>query len=70
MTNSEEQIKRSGYNFLGLINDIKRRPEDAAKELGVDIEEINAIIKGKKEISYELIQKAVNKWPLNPRDFF
>jgi len=69
LTNSEE-VKRSGYNFLGLINDIKRRPEDAAKELGVDIEEINAIINGKKEISYELIQKAVNKWPLNPRDFF
>ncbi len=70
LTNSEDQIKRSGYNFLGLINDIKRRPEDAAKELGVELEEINAIIAGKKEISYEIIVKAVKKWPLNPRDFF
>ena len=28
-------LKRSGYNFLSLLNDIKRRPEDAAKELGI-----------------------------------
>jgi len=70
LDNSENQLKRSGYNFLGLINDIKRRPEDAASELGVDIEEINSIIEGRKEISYELIEKAIAKWPLNPRDFF
>ena len=70
MDNSENQLIRSGYNFLGLINDIKRRPEDAAKDLGIDLEEINAIITGKKEISYEIITKAVDKWPLNPRDFF
>ena len=63
-------LKRSGYNFLSLLNDIKRRPEDAAKELEIPLDEINSIIEGKKEISYELIQKAVNKWPLNPRDFF
>ena len=63
-------LKRSGYNFLSLLNDIKRRPEDAAKELQIPLDEINSIIEGKKEISYELIQKAVNKWPLNPRDFF
>ena len=63
-------LKRSGYNFLSLLNDIKRRPEDAAKDLEIPLDEINSIIEGKKEISYELIQKAVNKWPLNPRDFF
>lgn len=27
------QMKKSGKNFLGIINDIKRRPEDVAKEL-------------------------------------
>ena len=70
LDNSENQIKRSGYNFLSLINDIKRRPEDAANELGVEIKEIQAIIEGKKEISYELILKAISIWPLNPRDFF
>ena len=25
--------KRIGSNFLGILNDIKRRPSDAAKEL-------------------------------------
>ena len=27
--------KRIGGNFLGILNDIKRRPSDAAKELGI-----------------------------------
>ena len=70
MSNSEDQLKRSGYNFLGLINDIKRRPEDVAKELGISLDEVNSIIQGKKELSYDIIAKAVEKWPLNPRDFF
>tara|TARA_B110001454_G_scaffold212105_1_gene228517 strand:- start:310 stop:1671 length:1362 start_codon:yes stop_codon:yes gene_type:complete len=70
LENSSNNLKRSGYNFLSLLNDIKRRPEDAANELGVEIEEINAIIEGRKEISFELILKAISVWPLNPRDFF
>ena len=41
-------LKRSGYNFLSLLNDIKRRPEDAAKELEIPLDEINSIIEGKK----------------------
>ena len=40
------QMKKSGINFLGILNDIKRRPEDAAKELQIPLEEINAIIEG------------------------
>ena len=70
MSNSEDQLKRSGYNFLGLINDIKRRPEDVSKELGISLDEVNSIIQGQKELSYDIIAKAVEKWPLNPRDFF
>jgi len=70
LENSSNNLKRSGYNFLSLLNDIKRRPEDAANELGVEIEEINAIIEGRKEISFELILKAISIWPVNPRDFF
>lgn len=65
-----DQLKRSGFNFLGLINDIKRRPEDAAKDLGIPLEEINAIISGEKQISNDLIQRAISIWPLNARDFF
>ena len=37
-------LLKSGKNFLGLLNDIKRRPEDAAKELQIPLEEINLII--------------------------
>ena len=70
MTDEETQLKRTGYNFLGLINDIKRRPEDAAKELGISLDEINSIIEGKKPLSFDIIDKAVQIWPLNPRDFF
>lgn len=61
---------RSGNNFLGILNDIKRRPEDAADELGISIDEINLIISGRKKISPELIQKAVEIWPVNERDFY
>ena len=70
MDSDEIQLKRIGYNFLGLINDIKRRPEDAAKELGISLDEINSIIEGKKPPSFDIINKAVEIWPLNPRDFF
>ena len=61
---------RSGNNFLGILNDIKRRPEDAAEELGISIDEINLIISGQKNISSKLIEKAVKIWPVNERDFY
>ncbi|ABX12053.1 methylphosphonate synthase [Nitrosopumilus maritimus] len=66
----DSYLIRSGNNFLGILNDIKRRPEDAANELGVSIEEINSIISGKQKISPSLIEKAVNIWPVNERDFY
>ena len=43
--------KRIGSNFLGILNDLKRRPEDAARELGVTISEINSIIDSENSIS-------------------
>lgn len=61
---------RLGNNFLGILNDIKRRPEDAANELGVSIDEINSIISGKKKMSSELVEQAVKIWPVNERDFY
>ena len=45
------ELVRFGHYFLGLINDLKRRPEDAAKELNVPSEDIMDIIEGRKEIS-------------------
>ncbi len=62
--------KRIGSNFLGILNDIKRRPSDAAKELGISNEEIQNIINGKIILSSEIISKAVKIWPVNSRDFY
>ena len=64
------ELIRFGHYFLGLINDLKRRPEDAAKELGISVDDITDIIEGRKEISSEIIARAKKIWPVNSRDFF
>ena len=56
---------KSGSNFLGILNDIKRRPEDAAEELGLSLETITSIIEGKSDLSYEIIERATKIWPVN-----
>ena len=61
---------RFGRYFLGLINDLKRRPEDAAKELNISLGEIMDIIEGRKEISPEIITRATKIWAVNSRDFY
>jgi len=61
---------RMGRNFLGILNDLKRRPEDAAVELGVSIEEINSIISGKMKISSAIVNRAIKIWSINARDFY
>jgi methylphosphonate synthase len=66
----ELQLLKSGKNFLGILNDIKRRPEDAASELGVSIEQIESIISGTLELTDEIITKATKIWPVNKRDFY
>ena len=62
--------KRIGSNFLGILNDIKRRPSDAAKELKISTEEIENIINGKIKLSSKIISKATEIWPVNARDFY
>jgi len=59
-----------GANFLGILNDIKRRPVDAAKELDVPTELIQSIIEGKIDLSSEIVDKASKIWPVNKRDFY
>jgi len=66
---NSHQIK-SGKNFLGILNDIKRRPEDAANELNIPLNEIQLIIEGKQPITPELVNKAIKIWPINARDFY
>jgi len=65
-----KKLIKSGKNFLGILNDIKRRPEDAARELKVSLDEINSILSGKKELSADIIEKATKIWPVNARDFY
>ena len=70
-TNTKNNIRiKTGSNFLGILNDIKRRPEDAAKELDVSLELIYSIINGQSELPSELVEKATKVWPVNKRDFF
>ena len=64
------ELIKSGQNFLGILNDVKRRPEDAARELKVPLDEINSILSGKKELSADIIEKATKIWPVNARDFY
>ena len=44
INNINDTRMKTGSNFLGILNDIKRRPEDAANELNMPLEEICAII--------------------------
>ena len=67
---SSKELIKSGQNFLGILNDIKRRPEDAARELEVSLDEINSILSGKKELSADIVDKATKIWPVNARDFY
>ena len=67
---NQSALKKSGMNFLGILNDIKRRPEDAASELNIPVEQIESIISGNSELTNEIIEKAVKIWPVNKRDFY
>ena len=66
----ELELLKSGRNFLGILNDLKRRPEDAARELNISLNEIKSIINGTKLLSQEIINSAVKIWPINARDFY
>jgi len=66
MTNHQ----RMGANFRGLLNDLKRRPQDAAKELGLEVDAVEAMLSGTEEIPQEVITKATELWPVNARDFY
>jgi len=63
------ELVRFGNYFLGILNDLKRRPVDAAAELNISLEEIMDIIEGRKEISPEIITRATKIWAINFRDF-
>ena len=60
----------SEIKFRKILNDLKRRPEDAALDLGISKKKIEKILDGKLNIDFNLIQKAVDVWPINYNDFF
>jgi methylphosphonate synthase len=57
-----------GELLRGLLNDLKRRPEDAAKELEISIELLNDILEGKTPLPHDIEQKVYQCWPIAPRD--
>ena len=60
----------SKIKFRKIINDLKRRPEDAAKDLEISKEKIDKILNGEEILDFNLIKKAVKVWPVNFTDFF
>ena len=65
-----KDLVRFGNYFLGILNDLKRRPIDAAKELDISLEDIMDVIEGRKEISSEIITRATKIWAVSFRDFY
>ena len=62
--------QRSGQNLQGIINDLKRRPEDAAAELNVSLDEFHSYLRGDRKIPASVIKRAADIWPVNERDFY
>ena len=56
--------------FRKILNDLKRRPIDAAKDLKVSVNKIEKILNSKEITDLSIIEKAVKVWPVNYSDFF
>jgi methylphosphonate synthase len=56
--------------FRKILNDLKRRPEDAARELKINVNKIKNALNKNDNINFEIIKKAVKIWPVNYSDFF
>lgn len=59
----------SSIRLRQILNDIKRRPIDAASDIGMKLNIFNLILNGKKEIDSSFIKKAVSVWPIKISDF-
>ena len=60
----------SNLKFRKILNDIKRRPIDAAKDLDISKEQIDNYLEGKEQIPFSVVRKAVDIWPVNYNEFF
>ena len=44
----------SSVRFRQILNDLKRRPEDAARELGISLNKINKILKSEINLDIKI----------------
>jgi hypothetical protein len=56
--------------FRKILNDLKRRPEDAAVELNITKKQMEEILGGKLDPDFNLLKKITEIWPINFGDFF
>jgi len=63
-------LARSGVAFRAVINDLKRDPDSAARDLGVPVRLIDEVIAGRRPLPADVLARAVETWPVNERDFF
>ena len=59
----------SGIRLRQILNDLKRRPEDASKELKISKKKINNILKGKQKLDLRIIKKMIKIWPVSINSF-
>ena len=60
----------SNIKFRKILNDLKRRPEDAARDLKISNKKLLQILNNKTKTDFDIIEKATKIWPVNYGDFF
>ncbi len=64
-----EMDDKIGNLLRSLLNDLKRRPEDAARELGISTREMEQFLADERPFPITLVRKACSIWPVSPREF-
>ena len=59
----------SSLRLRQIINDLKRRPEDASKDLKIKLSQFNKYLKGNRKIDETFVRKAIKVWPIKIDDF-
>ena len=59
----------SSLRLRQIINDLKRRPIDASKDLKISLKKFNQYLNGNKKIDEKFVGKAVTAWPVKISDF-
>ena len=59
----------SSIRLRQILNNLKRRPENAAKDLRLEKKVFLSFLNGKKTIDEKFVKKASTVWPVNPAEF-